>query len=230
MENLIKNLIKEQLEKINKISLLETEKKEIKKKLKNIDEDNWMQKAFGKKEGSLHKALDVPEGEKIPVYKMKKALYNPKLKRKALAAINANPDVYGSLKESVEMGDGIGGADFYKELKPEILKEILKGFLEAALWSSGIEGEFDNYTIYDFSKNTIEESKQIILKFLKEAKEKADDELEFYTPDTLGHNLWLSMNGHGAGFFDDNSDKLQDIARKIREKDLYVGDDNKVWF
>ena len=31
----------------------------------------WMQKAFGKHKGALHKALGVPEGEKIPVEKLK---------------------------------------------------------------------------------------------------------------------------------------------------------------
>ena len=34
---------------------------------------NWIQKAVGKGKGNLHKALKVPEGEKIPASKIKGA-------------------------------------------------------------------------------------------------------------------------------------------------------------
>ncbi len=65
-------------------------------------DEQWMQNAFSKHKGSLHKALDVNPDKKIPKYKLKKALRSSdiKVKRKAFAAVNANPDVYGSLKKS----------------------------------------------------------------------------------------------------------------------------------
>ena len=49
----------------------------------------------------------------------------------------------------------------------------------------------------------------------------------------LGHDLWLSRNGHGAGFFDRGYDedvekKLEDAARLLKGTDLYVGDDGKI--
>jgi hypothetical protein len=57
-----------------------------------------------------------------------------------------------------------------------------------------------------------------------------------YDWEMLGHDLWLTRNGHGAGFWDRNElkkdglgDKLSDIARKMGEKDPYVGDDGKVY-
>lgn len=98
----LKKFIKEEVTKLHKITLLKEEKNKIKKELQVLNEENWMGKAFGRKEGSLHKDLGVPEGEKISVTKMKQALSNPKLKKKAQAAINANPDVYGSLKEEAK--------------------------------------------------------------------------------------------------------------------------------
>lgn len=33
----------------------------------------WVQKAFSKNKGALHRALNVPEGEKIPERKLEKA-------------------------------------------------------------------------------------------------------------------------------------------------------------
>jgi hypothetical protein len=99
MDSKLRNFIQEEIKRLHKITLLKEEKRKINEELLQLNEDKWMQKAFSKKEGSLHNALGVPEGKKIPVSKMRQALANPKLKKKAQAAINANPDVYGSLKE-----------------------------------------------------------------------------------------------------------------------------------
>jgi len=48
----------------------------------------WMQKAFGKHPGKLHRQLHVPEGEKIPASKMEKAAHsrNPELRKEAALA------------------------------------------------------------------------------------------------------------------------------------------------
>jgi hypothetical protein len=48
-------------------------------------------------------------------------------------------------------------------------------------------------------------------------------------------DIWLTRNGHGSGFFDhsyddDNEKKLMDAARSLKEKYLYIGDDNKLHF
>ena len=48
----------------------------------------WMQKAFGKHPGKLHRRLHVPEGEKIPSKKLTKAEHSsdPSLRREAALA------------------------------------------------------------------------------------------------------------------------------------------------
>jgi hypothetical protein len=49
----------------------------------------------------------------------------------------------------------------------------------------------------------------------------------------VGHDLWLTRNGHGAGFWDrglgDVGDKLTAIAKRMGSKSLYVGDDGKIY-
>jgi hypothetical protein len=63
-------------------------------------DENWMKGAFSKKKGSLHKALGVPEDKDISVTKMASALRKGgKTEKKARAAVNANPDKYGSIKD-----------------------------------------------------------------------------------------------------------------------------------
>lgn len=52
---------------------------------------HWMEKAFSKNKGKLHKELGVPEGNKIPAKKLNKAAKssNPTLKKEAVLARTA---------------------------------------------------------------------------------------------------------------------------------------------
>jgi hypothetical protein len=62
-----------------------------------LNEEKWMQKAFSKHKGALHKSLDVPEDEKIPKSKMCAAAHGEhgeQAKKRAQAAVNANPGSY----------------------------------------------------------------------------------------------------------------------------------------
>lgn len=45
----------------------------------------WIQKAVGKNPGALHRALHVPENEKIPAAKLEKAAHskNPTMRKRA---------------------------------------------------------------------------------------------------------------------------------------------------
>ena len=106
---------------------------------------------------------------------------------------------------------------------------ILKSYLECALWSS----DLDEFTIEDVSKQTIEMSKQDIIKFLNLVSKdfKAlENELFGCDEDYIGHNLLLSRNGHGAGFFDENKNKLQEYAKSLKPIDIWVSSDNVVYF
>lgn len=106
---------------------------------------------------------------------------------------------------------------------------ILKSYLECALWSS----DLDEFTIEDISKQAIEMSKTEIIHFLnlisKDSKT-LENELFGCDEDYIGHNLLLSRNGHGAGFFDEHKNKMQDYAKSLKEVEIWVGSDNLVYF
>jgi hypothetical protein len=77
------------------------------------------------------------------------------------------------------------------------------------------------------------EAEQTILdtceEFLSIAEEQASDELKkVKTVDSMGHNLYFSSVGHGAGFFDNNMNKLQEIAKQFHN-DFYIGDDGLIY-
>jgi len=49
----------------------------------------------------------------------------------------------------------------------------------------------------------------------------------------LGMDIWFTRNGHGSGFFDhsyENEDVLIRAGNKLGPKDLYIGDDGKLYF
>lgn len=57
-------------------------------------EKKWMQKAFGRNKGALHRQLGVPEDEPIPASKLRAAAAKGgKLGLRARAALNANPQL-----------------------------------------------------------------------------------------------------------------------------------------
>lgn len=50
----------------------------------------------------------------------------------------------------------------------------------------------------------------------------------------IGYDFWLTRNGHGVGFWDrglgERGDKLSSIAKGMGPKEVYVGDDGKIYF
>jgi len=111
---------------------------------------------------------------------------------------------------------------------------ILKHYVIAALWSStDDDGDaLDSlYSFDDVDSNTLTKMRVDIAKFINENDEAIKE--SGMTDEQLGHDLWLTRNGHGAGFWDrgyekEIGDKLSDAARAMKGTDLYVGDDNKV--
>lgn len=106
--------------------------------------------------------------------------------------------------------------------------EILKHYLEAAVWADGDEEWSNEMGADDVDKASVVKSLEDIKAFMAKAGNLVGD-----MPDSqIGHDLWLSRQGHGTGFWDrglgDRGDVLGDMAREMGEKYLYLGDDQKV--
>ena len=123
----------------------------------------------------------------------------------------------------------------------------MDNYLECAIWTEeerlkeenteGYEGEIKNIipdadlNIHNFSDNSKIKAYEDIKLFLKYAGNAVDGIDE----EQLGHDIWLSRNGHGAGFFDRGYDDkiekiLMDSAHKIGSADIYLGDDGLLYF
>ena len=106
--------------------------------------------------------------------------------------------------------------------------KILEGYLEAAIWTE--EEQLDGASINDLSDEARKSANNDVIIFI----EKAGDLLEGLDGAQIGHDLWLTRNGHGAGFWDrglgEKGEQLTTIAKSMGEKYLYKGDDGELYF
>jgi|TARA_R110000851_G_scaffold270161_2_gene422825 hypothetical protein len=122
------------------------------------------------------------------------------------------------------------------------LNKLLEGYLVAALWAEGGDGEFDGMSIHiDIAQESIDKSKEDIKTFLDKVGNQVYEVIwgDFLTGDNaedaeqIGHDLLLTRNGHGAGFWDRDLGELGDALTQASEEmgkvHVYKGDDGKVY-
>jgi len=114
------------------------------------------------------------------------------------------------------------------------LKAIVKSYLGTMLWSSSdgdLEHLDEKYDLEDISLKTVKQA----IKDCKDFRLKADRYVyaEKMSLEQIGHDFWLTRNGHGAGFWDRDLGKLGDdltkICEQFNERYAYVGGDNKIY-
>lgn len=140
---------------------------------------------------------------------------------------------------------------------PDGLDEILAAYIEAALWSSTDytdDGEGEpldkNYTENDIAPETLARMRADCMEFLGHnlggrliaIVERLEAEGRWSLPGGAGcsvmvyagHDLWLTRNGHGCGFWEPGDwpagigKGLDKLAKEFGTFDLYVGDDELV--
>jgi hypothetical protein len=123
------------------------------------------------------------------------------------------------------------------------MRSDVRQYLETALWSSTHFADqqdhrgtsFDDlYDVSDFDDAQVKSVEQTLDDFHAYVAETLGDVLDAFDDTDIAHDLWLSRNGHGAGFFDgdygEHGDALQAAAKTFGSCDLYVGDDGRMYF
>lgn len=122
-----------------------------------------------------------------------------------------------------------------------IYDEVFTAYLEAVYFTEGDEGlSEDEHELSPESKKKMREDIQNFLRLAKKQIRVARQnttlsDSEFWGQ--VGHDFWLTRNGHGAGFWDDpeyyggpeNADILTKIAGDMGEVTAYVGDDGMLY-
>jgi hypothetical protein len=126
------------------------------------------------------------------------------------------------------------------------LEEVFKHYLIAAVWSSTLEdgNPMDNtHSFNDFNPVVLENLKEEVVKFCNQHAElltqfaaALPQKREWTESAQIGHDLWLTQNGHGAGFWDrgcgeagENLSRLVGHGTEFSPTNLYIGDDGKIY-
>jgi hypothetical protein len=121
------------------------------------------------------------------------------------------------------------------------LEAVYSGYRDAALWSSTNDRHYEDPeepeslddSDYELSDEAERHFRTDCAAFLAENADLvvAVGRLGM-DGENIGHNFWLSRNGHGTGFWDrghgEIGDKLHEASKKFGEDDLYVGDDDQI--
>lgn len=127
-------------------------------------------------------------------------------------------------------------------MKPS--QALIDAYIEAALWSSYYadeEGDLvhfsdSEYHLSDEARETMTAHCQewFDLCEVKGLPPVPEYSCPQYSDDVKsGHDLWLTRNGHGVGYWDrglgELGNQLSDLARSMGECNLYLGDDQQIY-
>lgn len=115
---------------------------------------------------------------------------------------------------------------------------MFDSYAHAALWSSTDESDESggepmdkNYSEEDIAEETLIEMRRDCEEFVRKAP--ALINASGLSAEQVGHDFWLTRNGHGAGFWDRGlgkiGDALTNAAKTFGSYDLYVGDDGMIY-
>lgn len=91
-------------------------------------------------------------------------------------------------------------------MRTYFLDDMTAAYIEAAYFTDGEENED-----MDFTREFKTQAYSACYHF-EDAANKLGIDVRQYSPEQLGHDLWLTRNGHGAGFWD----------RDFEHKDIFT--------
>lgn len=111
------------------------------------------------------------------------------------------------------------------------LDAMVDSYVKCALWSSTDDDDNpldENRGLDDVDPATMAKMRSDCESFL--ASNASDIGLDY---EQAGHDLWLTRNGHGAGFWDGDwpeaaGKRLTAASKALGEVNLYVGDDSRI--
>jgi hypothetical protein len=120
------------------------------------------------------------------------------------------------------------------EIEMLSIQAAIDAMIECALWSSTDDDGEPLDTAYDASDidpGVIMALAMDLTGFIGANRE--DIEAADMTSESVGHDFWLTRNGHGAGFWDRGlgviGERLTAAAKVYGTFDLYVGDDGTIY-
>ena len=123
------------------------------------------------------------------------------------------------------------------------LTTALTAYLECALWSStnyGPDGDIgdsfysEGFEPDDIAPESVKAARSELADFLQDCADSGLSTDEDATDEMMGHDFWLTRNGHGAGFWDrgypgTDGDTLTALCKPYGSSDACMGDDGLIY-
>lgn len=113
---------------------------------------------------------------------------------------------------------------------PSRHREMVSAYIEASIWADKPDDE--DWSDAELASDAKDLAEFECAAFLMLARWHTRD----WTMEQLGHDFWLTRNGHGAGFWDrdfgtEASRKaLTELSKVFGSRDIYKGDDGQVYY
>ena len=121
-------------------------------------------------------------------------------------------------------------------VKPEwFMPRIVEAYTECAVWVSlGDDGEPLDQSDAELSEQAKQQFAEDCANFVAYCDETLGEDWHAdLSLGQIGHDFWLTRNGHGAGFWDrglgELGRKLSDAAKTFGSCGLYIGDDGEIY-
>ena len=125
-------------------------------------------------------------------------------------------------------------------INTDTLTQFTNAYLACAIWSSmdddGTPLDLKGYSIYDFDADSLEQATADCQSFITQVIKYADFDAYTHLREQGGHDLWLTRNGHGTGFWDRadvygkvNSCLLAHHANLLKEAHVFEGFNGKLY-
>jgi hypothetical protein len=115
------------------------------------------------------------------------------------------------------------------------MNDMVNGYLYCALWADLHDDEgnsIDDKDITDCTDDMIEQAIKDCENFKELAMDLIPSYIEKFDESQMGHDFWLTRNGHGAGFWDRGLEQLgkdlTNVAKTFSTCDIWLNDGGKV--
>jgi hypothetical protein len=146
---------------------------------------------------------------------------------------NRRNDKVLSLEENLIAIDTKSAEKITQNYKHNYALEMVESYLDAVQFTEeeDLLETLDDTVQWEFNpdaKHVALKACELFVKFIPV------DIIEDYTPSQMGHDFWLTRNGHGSGFWDrdghdNNKEALTDLAKAFGTSEAYINDhDNTI--
>lgn len=119
------------------------------------------------------------------------------------------------------------------------------GYVTCALWTEAVnsyDGDDTSFLSAGYGEDSLYPDaltmmREDVVSFVSTGHEQHDADVyrfvQEYGAEQVGHDLWLTRNGHGTGFWDrgagETGERLTEMAHPMGESSLYLGDDGMIY-